>query len=773
MRYTNVFEINNYREACKFLQDKYDALGFKRLNYFNKKADGTLSKNSKVGHGNEGLQYHHICEDIVPSLSSKERAEANLYEYQTADNMCYANLLEHAWLHILITENNSQASDNSQDDITGIGGVQWMLLALNSIMCNADTSWYSSKNEDGKGCSYNVGNIITDNRDAWLKVVNRFCTSAFIRQRLGKTPQELATLICLSCKNDGTQGGLLSIYNDILAEANSTKLFNWNVNAFADLVNFLRDNQSALVYICTGGGKTTTALEYLRLFGGKALVLGPGETIKSGWEDEKNWKDLGTTADVVNYQTFMNDYKTRDLSKYSVVICDEAHHLGAERWGEGIRWILENKPEIKIIGLTATPTKEQFEGTDTEFGGRVCYGLDLATGIKEDNIWPFSYISSIYKMEDVKDEFEKYGTEGRILWDRLNIKLNETPVVKILQDRMPEGQRKIIVFCSSIKDIPYAEEVMNKYDPTLECRVITSKQDSKQNNTAKEWFNDTADKNVCLITVSMVNEGAHYDGVNTLIMFRRTHSATLYLQQLGRVVVTKKKPNPNGIVFDFTNNAENLIYNSTVQVEVTSDDISETEVTEDEKKEIIGIVKKAIQECSGKEVIYEDYTEDCVATLNTLREAQNVNKQSAVIYSAFDDLKKALEAEEQDFFYYDLWANLETTAGNLSITRPKHATSKKTSDTFDEALAGKRSITKKVVKASEVEKLATAFRTAIRRLYNFGYIEFADMRSFDITILNKSKFNETIKTLGFKNAKLFEDVMNKLNKHSLIIASNI
>lgn len=115
MRYTNVFEINDYREACKFLQDKYDALGFERLNYFNKKADGTLSKNSKVGHGKEGLQYHHICEDIVPSLSSKERAEANLYEYQTADNMCYANLLEHAWLHILITENNSQASDNSQD----------------------------------------------------------------------------------------------------------------------------------------------------------------------------------------------------------------------------------------------------------------------------------------------------------------------------------------------------------------------------------------------------------------------------------------------------------------------------------------------------------------------------------------------------------------------------------------------------------------------------------------------------------------------------------
>ena len=36
----------------------------------------------------DGLQYHHICEDIVPSLSDKSRAEANPIEYQKAENMC-------------------------------------------------------------------------------------------------------------------------------------------------------------------------------------------------------------------------------------------------------------------------------------------------------------------------------------------------------------------------------------------------------------------------------------------------------------------------------------------------------------------------------------------------------------------------------------------------------------------------------------------------------------------------------------------------------------
>lgn len=93
-----VFEINNYREACKFLQDKYDRLGFERFDYYKVDVkDGHLIKNTKVGHGKDGLQYHHICEDIVPSLSDKFKAETNPIEYQRAENMCYCNLLEHAW----------------------------------------------------------------------------------------------------------------------------------------------------------------------------------------------------------------------------------------------------------------------------------------------------------------------------------------------------------------------------------------------------------------------------------------------------------------------------------------------------------------------------------------------------------------------------------------------------------------------------------------------------------------------------------------------------
>ena len=282
----SVFAINNYREACKFLQDKYDKLGYERKDYYHYTKDGKLTKTNGVGQGKAGLQYHHICEDIVPSLSDKTTAANNPIEYQSADNMCYCNLLEHAWLHILIAENSAEVSDEAEEHLTGVGGVKWMLLALNSIMCDADVSYYSSTDEDGHGCNYNINNVITKNKAMYDKVINRFCTSAFIRQRLGMSSKELAESLCLFTKRDTTQ--VKKFIDHIMKVGTDTYLFDWNVNAYADLETYLRNFRTALVWICTGGGKTTTGLEYLRVHNCKGLVLCPSNTVKDSWLENDN-----------------------------------------------------------------------------------------------------------------------------------------------------------------------------------------------------------------------------------------------------------------------------------------------------------------------------------------------------------------------------------------------------------------------------------------------------------------------------------------------------
>ena len=125
-----ITDFTDYKEACNFLQDKYDRKGYTRKDY-----------SHRLRLGKQGLQYHHIKESEVPDLSLKENVE-KYPEYQQPEYMCYANLIEHAWLHVLISENNFDQNDNAQEDLTGVGGVQWLMLALNSIMCNADLSWF-------------------------------------------------------------------------------------------------------------------------------------------------------------------------------------------------------------------------------------------------------------------------------------------------------------------------------------------------------------------------------------------------------------------------------------------------------------------------------------------------------------------------------------------------------------------------------------------------------------------------------------------------------
>lgn len=762
----------SYRPFCKILQNWY---GIPAGDYYIKSGNGKLCRNNRIGRGQEGLQCHHICEDLVPGLSDPKIAAENDFAYQKAENLCYCNSYEHALLHILIAENRENV-DTADDYITGVGGVRWMMLAINSIMCNQDTSWYSSQDAEGKGCNYNYNNIITGNKPLWKMLINKFCTSAFIRQRLSQTPKQLAESICWLCKKDGTiTNSRLDIYDEILAEAGKSKLFDTNVNAFVDLEGFLEVSNSALVVICTGGGKTTTGLEYLRIHGAKALVVGPGDTIKDSWvsdgcaTSESDWKDEHVT--YMNYQSLMNSYEKLDWSQYSVLICDEAHHIKAERWGEGVRWVLKNHPSIKVIGLTATPTDDQKLGRDEEFQGRLCIGLDLAEGIRKGKIHPFSYIQSIYKIEEVKPEFDSYGTEGTLLWNRLNLSLNQNPIEKILRDNMPAGQRKGVIFCGRFSDIPEAIQILRKYDPEAIPLVLTSRSSKIDNEKIKKQFNGEKIKNVFLITVNMVNEGAHYEGINTLIMLRRTQSATLYLQQLGRIVVSTLKEDPHGIVFDFTNNAQNLIYNSGLVLRKPKD----TDPTEGDATDINSTVRdiqEAIKGVAGTEVIYKDYTEDCASILSTLRIMQNTDGAARLIYTVFDSLVDQLDLSELEAFQSDLWGGLKDSSQNSN----KSSKGKKPQHASNSDLKQKRkdsSTICNVIPASDLKKLATAYKLVIKRGYTFGFIDFTSDCQINCIVNNAEALKELAYQAGFVNFDLFMNLLRRTSKASYLMVATM
>jgi hypothetical protein len=101
-----------------------------------------------------------------------------------------------------------------------------------------------------------------------------------------------------------------------------------------------------------------------------------------------------------------------------------------------------------------------------------------------------------------------------------------------------------------------AEDIMRDIYPNAEYRRMHSRMPYNEVEETREWFQNTDEG--YLLAVNMISEGAHYKGVNTIIMFRRTQSSLVFNQQLGRIITLARDEDPHAIVFDLVNNAENL-----------------------------------------------------------------------------------------------------------------------------------------------------------------------------------------------------------------------
>lgn len=453
----------------------------------------------------EGLFIHHIREDVVASLSNSAIAKANDPLYQEPENLVYCNYVEHLLLHILIGEETAGGKN------LGLNGpFVFIIPALKNYF---EKGW---KNEKINAGYYNA---IAQDKDVFKILLERY-----------------NKIVCDT---------------DLLLEHNAT--------LYPQMENLLNTKNKALVVLGTGLGKTSTALQYLWKNQCRALVIGPNNLIKSGWDKCREW------CDTITYQAFAKRYEKIHYEKYGLIILDEAHHVGydetsgggAEVWTRGVQYIIDKG--IKVLGLTATPQRtDGIDIRDTLFGDCVCEGKALEDAIEEGIIHPFSYVTAIYNTDEIIEEYK--DCENTELVGQLNLAINNTPTMKeIFQKYMPNNKRKGIIFIQEIADKPYVLDIFKSIYPNVEYRAIDSLMDKSTVDKNRRWF-ETTDEGY-LLAINMISEGAHYKGVNTLIMFRRTNSYLLYTQQLGRIITLAKDEDPHAIVFDLVNNVDNVEYN--------------------------------------------------------------------------------------------------------------------------------------------------------------------------------------------------------------------
>lgn len=497
-----------------------------------------------------GLFKHHTFENLKPNLSNPEFAKDATEEEK--NTITYCSFDEHLFLHILIGEQTDARK------ALGIGGaVNYIIPQLNKYFNNG----------------------VMDYNEVYYNNLDKFVFDILVNR----------------CNED------LSKINIALDH---------NQTVYLQAENYLNTKNKALVIIGTGLGKTTTALEYLWKNKCRALVIGPNNLIKNGWEEYSDW------CDTTTYQSFANSYYNIDYSKYGIVILDEAHHIGydeetekgAKVWSEGIRYLFDNN--IKVLGLTATPERsDKIDISKTFFDGCVCEGFAVEDGIENGIIHPFSYITAYYDTNGILDKYS--DCENKELVGQLDLAINNTPTVKeIFKKRMPDNKRKGIVFIQEIDDEAEVINIMKDVYPNVEMRIIHSKMNQVEIEDNRNWFENTDEG--YLLAVNMISEGAHYKGVNTLIMFRRTNSYLVFTQQLGRIITLTKNENPNAIVFDLVNNIENVQYGNNNTELKNKHSISK----------IIKVLKKS-EAFKSNQIIIADETRDIVKCIRDIKSFEN------------------------------------------------------------------------------------------------------------------------------------------------------
>ena len=325
-----------------------------------------------------------------------------------------------------------------------------------------------------------------------------------------------------------------------------------------DIVNqTLNSNKSTLIQIPTGGGKTLIAKEIIADLVEKlnlqVLFVAPKIILME--QTAEVFKSLnphivhGIHQYDTNHKVLVSTIQTaskRDINP-DVIIIDEVHY-GYE--GKMIERLIKDKPNTRIIGLSATPYDKN--GNQLQGFELILDKYDLKYMVENKYLVNIEsqVLTKIRNLDRVKMIGGDYNTQelSKIVSD------NKT-ILEIVGSTAEHIQKykKAIVFAV---DINHAELLTKSYQKKgFNAKVLHSKLNEKEQENELKEFKEGQTK--ILVSVAMLTTGFDMPDADVAIIARPTKSQNLYKQMVGRVL--RLAPNKtHALLLDCGNIIENL-----------------------------------------------------------------------------------------------------------------------------------------------------------------------------------------------------------------------
>lgn len=455
-------------------------------------------------------------------------------------------------------------------------------------------------------------------------------------------------------------------------------LFPHNEEAYKALCQSTENYPLAFIEHATGTGKSFILLKFLytKMRKKRTLFISMHDEMFSQLFNDQ-MKTLGISKDefvkfdTLIYPNLLKYDMKYIIENYDCIVFDEAHHCGAEKWGQKVQELKElvlKTPGKLMIGATATGIRyldNYMDVSEKYFDGKTVSRLPVSTAILKNLLPAPLYVNTLNSCTDITERI--FRKLKKVLRTPETIKLldnvkeidnqinEESTVEGILKKYNVHPGEKYIVFCKDISDLKKkrieAEEWFKKIGP-IKTFAAHSGQKKDHNMEEIDEFSKQQNEISLMFAVDIFNEGFHIDGVDGVFMFRKTKSPIVYFQQIGRALsfsVRKKQIK----IFDFVNN------------------IAESDVIYELYKEIIAEAKILIEKYPEKKELYEEILSRFQIidhTTNILDKLSEIEKNIDENYIVKTNIDSAIiKLQEYRTFYPNTDFKSELTSKRLSF----------------------------------------------------------------------------------------------------------
>ncbi|MBL4831315.1 MAG: DEAD/DEAH box helicase [Aliivibrio sp.] len=325
------------------------------------------------------------------------------------------------------------------------------------------------------------------------------------------------------------------------------------------VVHYFRKHTSpAVLVLPTGAGKSLVISELARLARGRVLVLAHVKELVEQNHQKYESYDLQASIFSAGLGRKENDKQVvfasvqsivRNLDEFndqfSLLVIDECHRVPDEKessYRKVISHLQKNNPDIKILGLTATPyrlgmgwiyqyhTRGQVKSEQPRFFRDCIFELPIQYLLDEGFLTPAKLLDAPILSYDFSQL--KPASTGRYKESELDMVIEEskraTPqIVQQIID-YAKDRKGVMIFAATVR---HAQEVLSLL-PTEHSELVIGETKIEDRDAIIQRFKQQQTK--YLVNVSVLTTGFDAPHVDLIAILRPTESVSLYQQIVGR-----------------------------------------------------------------------------------------------------------------------------------------------------------------------------------------------------------------------------------------------